>query len=96
MTTRAVIGAVALAGVATCGVITTLLNQQLVQMVNEKLPGGERFSPIGWYLLKTRRLHREYRIHFPNGNLILQERIFGVLMFVCLVVCARAVGFFSL
>jgi hypothetical protein len=58
-------------------------------------PKDAHFSPLGWYLLKTLRLHRQYRRLFPDGRLFLQLRLLMALMFGSLMGCAWALGFFG-
>jgi hypothetical protein len=95
MSTRLLIGIAAIAGVSVCGLISALVNSQMMDQVNGRLPKDVQFSPLGWYLPKTLRLHREYRRLFPDGQLLLQVRLLIALMFGSLVVCAWALGFFG-
>ena len=95
MSTRLLIGIAAIAGVSVCGLIAAHGNSKMVDRVNGKLPKDVQFSPLGWYLSKTLRLHREYRRLFPDGQLLLQVRLLIALMFGSLVVCAWALGFFG-
>jgi hypothetical protein len=95
MSTRLLIGIAAIAGGSVCGLISTLVNSKMVDQVNGKLPKDVQFSPLGWYLSKTLRLHREYRRLFPDGQLLLQVRLLIALGFGSLMVGAWAVGFFG-
>jgi hypothetical protein len=54
-----------------------------------------QFSPLGWYLSKTLRLHREYRRLFPDGQLLLQARLLMALGFRGLLVGVWALCFFE-
>lgn len=74
MTFGLVGGAIALAGVAVCGFICTLSQQEMVDKVNDKLSTEERFDSLGWYSSKTQRLHREYSRLYPEGRLITKTR----------------------
>jgi len=95
MSTRLLIGIAAIAGVSVCGLMSALVNSKMVDQVNGRLPKDVQFSPLGWYLSKTLRLHREYRRLFPDGHLLLQVRLLIALMFGSLMVCAWALGFFG-
>ena len=75
MTTRAVIGIVALLCVLVCGLVATLANLEMVDNVNEKLPAREQLATLGWYLSKYLRLYREYKRLYPDGRLHLKVRI---------------------
>jgi hypothetical protein len=81
-------------GVSVCALISALVNSEMVDQVNGRLPKHMQFSPLGWYLLKTLRLHREYRRLFPDGHLLLQLRLLIAFMFGSLMVCAWTLGFF--
>jgi hypothetical protein len=95
VSTRLLIGIAAIAGVSVCGLISTVVNHKMMDQVNGRLPKGVQFSPLGWYLPKTLRLHREYRRLFPDGRLLLQVRLLIALMFGSLMGCAWALGFFG-
>ncbi|MGP0070804.1 MAG: hypothetical protein ACLPWF_02565 [Bryobacteraceae bacterium] len=75
MAARVIVGVVALACVATCGIVATLANLEMVDKVNDKLPKGEQFEALGWYLSKSWRLHREYTRLYSDGRLLLMVRI---------------------
>ena len=94
MSTRLLIGIAAIAGVSVCGLMSALANSNMGDQVNGKLPKDAQFSPLGWYLSKTLRLHREYRRLFPDGQLLLQVRLLIALGFGSLIVGAWALGFF--
>jgi len=95
MTTRAVIGIVALLCVSMCGLVATLTNLEMVDNVNHKLPEWEQFSALGWYLSKYQRLHREYKRLYPDGRLHLKVRVITTLMFAFLLISAWCFGFFA-
>ncbi len=71
MTVRIVVGVVAVACVAACGLLSTFLTFEMVDKVNEKLPEAEKFGQLGWYLAKRLRLNREYKRFYPGGQLLL-------------------------
>lgn len=96
MSTRMVIGITALVCASASGILATLTQLAMVREVNGKLLAPEQFHPLGWHWEKTRRLHREYRRLVPKGRLHQKERALGVTMFVCILICAWAIGFFSL
>jgi hypothetical protein len=91
MSARLLIGIAAIAGVSVCGL--TVVNYEMVDQVNGRLPKDVQFSPLGWYLPKTLRLHREYRRLLPDGRLLLQIRLLIALMFGSLMGCAWALSF---
>jgi hypothetical protein len=95
MSTRLPIGIAAIAGASLCGLISTLVNDKMVNQVNGKLPKEMQFSSFGWYLSKTLRLHREYRRLFPDGELLLQARLLMAVGFGGLLVGVWALGFFE-
>ena len=75
MNPRVIVGIVAVVGVATCGLFGTIANIEMVKEVNSRLPKDSQFSPMGWYLSKTLRLHHEYKRLFPNGTLLVRVRV---------------------
>jgi hypothetical protein len=95
MTPREIIGGIALACVSVMGIISTLTGLEMVDKVNERLPEGEQFDPLGWYTSKALRLHREYKRLFPDGRLHLKLWVLTGLMFACLVISAWGFGFFG-
>jgi hypothetical protein len=95
MTTRIVVGIVALACGSVCGMMATLANFEVADRVNDKLPKEEQFGWIGWYYSKTQRLHREYKRLYPGGRLVSKVRVLSALMFACLFICAWGVGLFG-
>jgi hypothetical protein len=94
MAARVTIGIVALACFSVCGIMLNLVRTEMVDRVNEKLPEGEQFGALGWYLPKTQRLHREYRRLYPDGHLLLRFRVLICVAIVCLLICAWSVGLF--
>lgn len=95
MSPRLVVGIVALASGSICGLIATLASFEMVEQVNTRLPTEVQFSPLGWYLPKTFRLHREYRRLFPEGKLLLRVRFLMSIAFGCLMISAWAIGLFG-
>jgi len=93
---RLVILIIALVGCSACGIIGTIINLQMVERVNSQMPPESQFFPIGWYIAKSLRLKREYRRLYPNGKLLLAEKVVAGGMFVCVAACAWALGFFQL
>ena len=79
---------------AACGLLGAVANNEMVEEVNSRLPKDTQFSPMGWYLSKTLRLHREYKRLFPTGILLLKVRIAIAVAFGCLLGGAWALGFF--
>jgi hypothetical protein len=48
MTSRIIVGIAGLACVSVCGVVSTLINLEMVDRVNEKLEATEKFDLLGW------------------------------------------------
>jgi hypothetical protein len=95
MVPRVVVGIFALACVSACGLLSTAATFEMVDKVNEKLPKGDRFSHLGWYWSKTRRLRREYSRLYPSGPLSRRRRVLSGLMLTCALICAWGFGFFG-
>lgn len=95
MNIRVVVGIVALVGVSICGLIAGIKHLKIVDKVNEKIPQGEQFDWIGWYLSKTQRLHREYKRLYPECPLLSQLYIAAALALTSILICLRALGFFG-
>jgi len=93
MATRVIVGIVALACVSICGMISTFVNFEMVDKVNDKLPKEEQFAVLGWYFAKNQRLHREYRRLYPDGRLLFKVRMLLVLGIACLLISAWGFGF---
>lgn len=89
-----IVGIVAIAGVSTLGLLSSVTAHKMVDEVNARLPKELQLSPFGWYAGKTLHLHSEYRRLFPNGKLVARFWTITALMFVCLLVFAWAIGFF--
>ena len=95
MTSRLIVGVVALACVLVCGLAASLATFEILDKVNDKLPKGEQFATLGWYFSKYKRLNREYKRLYPDGRLLLKGRVLTVLMFASMLICAWGLGFFS-
>jgi hypothetical protein len=95
MSLRLAVGIVALVCVSICGMTATFKMLAMVDQVNERLPKEEQFDPLGWYLTKTQRLHREYKRLYPDGRLLLQYYVACGLGIVCLLICAWGFRFFA-
>jgi hypothetical protein len=95
MATPSIVGTIALLCGMACGMVATFTIFEMVSQVNDKLPKGEQFFPLGWYLSKYRRHHGEYKRLFPDGRLLFRVRMLIALMFICLLVCAWGWGFFT-
>jgi len=66
MTLRIVAALVLWIGAAACGLTASLIIMRRVDQVNKRLPEGERFAAIGWYLAKYGRFRAEYDRLFPG------------------------------
>ena len=93
MTLRMAAALVLLLCVGGFGLAATITGFAMVDAVNAKLPEDERFQPLGWYLTKTLRLHREYRRLYPVGTLLRRQGLLGAAMLICLVLAMSLVGF---
>jgi hypothetical protein len=89
-----IIGIVALAGVSTLGLLSSVTSYKMVDEVNSRLPKDRQFSSFGWWAGKTLRMHSEYRRLFPEGNLVARFWTITIMMFACLLVLAWTIGFF--
>ncbi len=94
MSIRAIVGIAALLGVFVCGILSALVNAEMVEQVNAKLPKADQFFPVGWYAPKTLRLFHEYRRLFPGENLHLKITFLVVAACACLLCVSWAIGFF--
>jgi hypothetical protein len=75
--------------------VGTIANIEMLEEVNSVLPKESQFSPMGWYLSKTLRLHREYKRLFPAGTLLTKVRLAIAFAFGCLLGGVWALGFFQ-
>jgi hypothetical protein len=93
MSTRFAIGVVALVCGSVCGIVSSLVNFEIVDKVNERLPPERQFEALGfWYWSKRQRLKKEYERLYPDGTLLRRNRILAVLMFFCGLICVFAFG----
>ncbi len=92
MTTRIIVGIIALACALVCGILGSFLNFQIIDKVNRELPEEERFEWFGWNLSKYQKLNREYRKLYPGERLPFRLRVLTILLFVCVLVCAWGFG----
>jgi hypothetical protein len=94
MAIRTIVGITALIGASVCGIIATLLNFEMIDKVNERLPEDRRLAWLGWYPFKYQRLKQKYKRLYPDGRLRLRVRIATAVMFACLLICAWGFGLF--
>jgi hypothetical protein len=99
MKAHVIVAIIALASVSICGLMSTFVNYEMMDAVNERLTKEEQFGPLGWYLSKHQRLRRElrreYQRLYPDGRLVLKVRLLMALMFVSLLICAWSIVFFG-
>ncbi|HKN75325.1 MAG TPA: hypothetical protein VJW94_09120 [Candidatus Acidoferrum sp.] len=97
MTTRVIIGVVALACVLVCSMVSTFARYEMMDKVNEKLPKEEQFGVLWWPVSKYQRLNREYKRLYPDGGLLSKVRVLTALtlMFAFLLVCVWGFGIFA-
>jgi len=65
---RMAIAFVFLVVVAACGVWSTLVQWEIMEKVNTRLPASEQFQALWWGPFKRMRLVEEYRRLFPDGK----------------------------
>ena len=87
---RIIIGTAAFVCSLVCAFASTLITFDMTEKLNEQLPKEQRSSPVWWYWSKHRRLWREYKRLYPEGNLLGKFRTLGVLMFVSFLIWAWA------
>ena len=90
-----IIGIIALASGSICGIGSTFVIFQMVDRVNERLPGEQSFAPLGWYWSKYRRLFGEYKKLYPDGNLVRRFRSLIMLTFAYFLIGVWGLGFFA-
>jgi hypothetical protein len=95
MTSRLIVGVVALLCIIICGLSSTIWGLEMVDKVNEKLSEQERFDHLWWDFSKRLRLNREYRRLYPDGPLLVRTHVAAVVMLLCGLVLAWGVGFFG-
>ena len=95
MTVRLVVGALAVAGLAVCGLFATLTHYEIADKVNEQIPEMGQFGWLGWKRLRSGQFDREYGRLYPSVRLIVRIRILYVIALVFLLVGAWAFGIFS-
>jgi hypothetical protein len=95
MTTRIIVGIVALGCGPICAMAASFANLEMIDKVNEKLPNGEQFAKLWWYLSKYQRLRREYERLYPKGRLLLKVRVLTVVVFACGLICVWGFGLFA-
>ena len=72
------------AAAGTCGVWSALINWEIMEKVNSRLPESERFRPLRWGPFKWARLKNEYRRLFPDGEDLKRIYRLTAIMFVTL------------
>jgi hypothetical protein len=95
MNPRLIVGIAALVGTAACGLSSAIANMEIAEEVKSRLPKDAQFSPMGWYLSKTLRLHREYKWLFPTGTLLIRVRFAIAIAFGCSLGGVWALRFFQ-
>ena len=93
MTVRLTLALLFLACSSGFGLAACITNIGIIEAVNAKLPPAEQFGDLGWYPMKTLRLHREYRRLYPGGTLLRREGILACGALGSLVVTATLLGF---
>ena len=93
MTLRFTAALVLLLCVGVFGIAGTINQFAIVSAVNAKLPAGDQFDTIGWWLPKMLRLHRQYRRLYPDGGLLLRQGALASAMLFCIVLAAGLIGF---
>ena len=70
MSLRRVIAFLVIAGGSVCGVTGTIVFNDIIAAVNEKLPPHEYFDYLFWGASKTQRLLKSYKSLYPEGKLV--------------------------
>ena len=95
MVPRVLIGVLALAGAAVCGLLSTTAIFEMVNQVNEKLAKEDPFAEFGWHLPKNRTSpSRVQEVVSPWATLTPCPRTWWLDVF-SLLICAGSFGFFS-
>jgi hypothetical protein len=92
---RLILGAIGFASAFACAVTFTFVVFEMVDKVNEGLPGDRQFVKVGWYWSKYRRLIGEYKRLCPNGVLHRKLLALATVMFISGVICAWGIGIFG-
>jgi hypothetical protein len=91
---KIVVAIAAIALVATAGLYSTIVFQEMVDAVNERMPQGEQFNPLWWYWPKSQKLMVEYRRLYPDRTLVGKYKISVAAGIMSLFALAWAIGFF--
>jgi hypothetical protein len=92
--TKIAVAITAIVFTATAGVYSTIVFQQIVDAVNQRMPQHQNDS-LWWSWLKYRRVIAEYRRLYPDRTLEGKYRISVAAAFVSLFALAWAIGIFS-
>ncbi|MGB6774342.1 MAG: hypothetical protein WBD25_15545 [Terriglobales bacterium] len=95
MSTRMLIGIVLFCVAMTSVFLGNLFFFMMIGEVNRKRPDGEQISYFGHHYFKTKRIFREYRYLYPEGNIHIYMVIFSAVAFsgmVGVAVCMRVIG----
>jgi hypothetical protein len=79
MNAHLIVGIMAFACGVVCAIASSFVVLEMVDRVNEKLPGESQFSHLWWYWSKHQRLFAEYKRLHPDGGLLRTVRILQVL-----------------
>jgi hypothetical protein len=92
--TRIVVAITAMIVVSIAGLYSSIVFQQMVDAVNQRLPQDEQLNPLGWYWTKYRKLLVKYRQFYPDRALEKRVTTLGAIGFAALLVAVWAIGFF--
>jgi hypothetical protein len=62
-------------GIAVPWIYSVVLQHRMVAQVNAALPADQRYSHYWWSSVKSVQLNRDYREHFPQGDLARRIRL---------------------
>ena len=82
MLVRVIVALVLWAGLAACGVSSTITVWRMVDQVNAQLPHDKRFGHIGWWPGKAFTFYEEYDRHFPDSPRRRQLRLLSIAGFI--------------
>ena len=78
---------------ALCGLVYTVVLQNIVSQVNSQLSADRRYDPFWWNPIKYYRVLQEYRRLYPSGVLVRRLHFLTLVMVIAFVFVLTALGF---
>ena len=72
---RTAVGVLGLICMSACGLLSVLVNWEMMEQVNSRLPEPDRFQPMRWSWTKLRRLRQLYNSLCPEAPLLGRQRV---------------------